>query len=608
MSVGFIIDGFLFGATPGLAANVPGDHILPQGERGLANGAEKVSGPLTENRPVEILSVAKTGRRAASFLNDWYNRIHVTPRVLDLGAVTGGTTRSATVWNAYLSASPLDGISEVGADALNLTGVTTPRTFKPLEYVVLSVSPEEEGPPTIDTTYTFDFDGRTDFVTLGVVGRRARLWPFEPNWRNAVDVDLEYRTDILAARNGREQRRALRKAPRRQIGFAVTIGQSEMRTFHQVMTRWQSRPWLLADPTRSVACPDGAPSGSTQIAVDALPAWLTEGQTVVLGDATVMAVSSIDADQMLLTLDAELSETVPAGAALRPAVSGLLSGATRARHPSSGATEFNLTFSVDPGSEAEDAASPGIQIHGGREVLALKPNWGESVESEYVWEPEQIDFGFGRIESYNPIAFGTMIRRASYVQQTAEDVAEVQQFFARRRGQAGEFMMPTWLNDLPPKFDLVEGTNFIRVEGTEVAVAYADDPIYQAVAVILHDGRRIYRTLTGLTTVADLDGTDTVLSCDGEWLSDMAVDEIAMISWLPVVRFAADQLTVEWLTNEVAQTSLAMKTLEALDAEDPIPAYDGAGQWLLEVAGLGYLTAFDTLDWIVNHRYPEITT
>ena len=77
---------------------------------------------------------------------------------------------------------------------------------------------------------------------------------------------------------------------------------------------------------------------------------------------------------------------------------------------------------------------------------------------------------------------------------------------------------------------------------------------------------------------------------------------------MPVVRFASDDMTVEWITESVGQTQLAMQTLEALSAEDPIAAYDGAASWFLEVWAAEGMTAIDGLDLLVNSRFAEVLT
>lgn len=47
------------------------------------------------------------------------------------------------------------------------------------------------------------------------------VWPIEPNWNEPVKETLEWLTDIMTSPTGAEQRRCLRKYPRKdEIGRA----------------------------------------------------------------------------------------------------------------------------------------------------------------------------------------------------------------------------------------------------------------------------------------------------------------------------------------------------------------------------------------------------
>lgn len=598
MALGTTLTGFLAAPQQGLSVNAPGTHILPQGARGgyLANTV--ASGPVTGVLPLTIRSVDQTGNVAASFRDDWYNRIHVSPRVIAFGAVSGGSTRSTTLWNAYLSNTTLTDITTISDDGVTLAGTSLPRTLGPLATLGLTVTVGDVGPATVDTSYLFEFD-RPDTLTLQVTGRRAKIWPFAPNWSDPVDVELEFRTDVTTSRSGREQRRALRRTPRRTISYKVTIADEDMRGFNRLMATWQSRPMLMPDPVRFTYCPDGMPSNGTVVRVDSVPAWLTTGRTVVLeasGESELYVVSEIDSGTGYITLDSGASHAWPAGTKMRLAVSGLLSGNLRARHPISRVTEFTVTFAVDPGSEPIDEGDPGTARLNGREVLLAKPNWGETVESTFIWAPEQIDFGFGTIQSSNPRAYGLMARRAVFL-ATSRDL---EQFFCRQRGQRGEFLMPTWLNDLPLKETAVGGTTFFRVAGSETFDDYAGHPVYKAIAVILSNGDHVYREVTGITVDTAPDGsTDSIVTVDKAWSTDITVDDVAMVSWMPVNRFATDQVTFEWLTDGLMQVNLPVQTLEYLAAENALISIE-------DVDGVVLLEDLDTFDLMVNVIYPEI--
>jgi hypothetical protein len=56
----------------------------------------------------------------------------------------------------------------------------------------------------------------------------ARLWPYAPDWSRSFDVTRSYKTDIFTSRDGTEQRRAIRDAPR--LSAQATRGRQRMPT------------------------------------------------------------------------------------------------------------------------------------------------------------------------------------------------------------------------------------------------------------------------------------------------------------------------------------------------------------------------------------------
>ena len=145
MADGTIFDGFLYIAVAGLRAHVPGEHFLPlEGRDGyLSTIAE--SGTLTNEQPITIRSEARTGAIAATFVDDWYNRIHIAPPQIDFGPVVSGSAAQTIVWNAYLSSTVLASITAEDDDGLTMTGITTPKTFKPLEYAIITITAGTDG-------------------------------------------------------------------------------------------------------------------------------------------------------------------------------------------------------------------------------------------------------------------------------------------------------------------------------------------------------------------------------------------------------------------------------------------------------------------------------
>ena len=172
---------------------------------------------LTTHWPVSTTPAVRSGKIATSYFDDFYNRIHIAPRVLNIGNLLSVQTRQAVVWNAYFTGQALASIGEAETLGLTEAGITAPTTFAALEGRTYSVTVDTEGPATIAARYTFNFP--LEAPTLDVTGRRVVVWGHPPDWSEPVREKLHWKTDVLTTQAGIEQRIGLRAAPR-QIGRA----------------------------------------------------------------------------------------------------------------------------------------------------------------------------------------------------------------------------------------------------------------------------------------------------------------------------------------------------------------------------------------------------
>lgn len=432
-------------------------------------------------------------------------------------------------------------------------------------------------------------------ATGGIIpGLDAHLWPFEPNWRESVTVQQEFRTDVITSRSGREQRRALRSTPRKSLDYKLTGNHDKLRAFNRVMAKWQDSPVVMADPTRFIRV---LFDGATVTLCD-VPRWITAGANVVLDNREMLTVDSVS-ELGVVTFTAPPQQ---AGTTLRPALQGALAPSLGGTYATDSVAEFSISFDVTPASESYAPAGPGYDLLNGREVFVRKFNWANGLNVTHSWPTEIVDTGYGRIATFHPIDFGTITRQATFLQQGADDMVALEDFFVRQRGQQGEFYMPSGSDDITLLEPIAEGTSNIVTAGTETFDAYDSDTVHKAVTLFMRDGRRIHRSVVGMFT----ENGNTVLQCSEDFLTDISPAEVLRISWLTCNRLASDQFQQEWLTDSVAQTKLSIKTLEDLPTENPITALDGGAQWFLEVWGDRWLGLLDDLDRVVNIEYPAI--
>ncbi len=538
---------------------------------GWIDDTKPAAGALQVNQPIPgYPATVFSGQRACTFFDDLYNRVYFFPSSVDFGAVTDTTSQTVVVWNSYLTDIALNSIQEENGEGISLSGPAVPNTFLPLATATYEVIADVDGPATINTTYSFSFDPGGTFA-LEVTGTRAQLWPFEPNWRRPYQVGYEFKTSIITSHSGREQRRARRQTPRKTLEFTSTLkDRNALRQFQRLMTTWQQRSWVFPELTRRVRASVGMPANGIVMGFDAIPTWLAEGMAVVLRYRGVTELRTVEAIAATEVTFANSTATVwPAGTALHPGIAGFLDAQLQAPRQTNTVAEVQVRFSGDPGAEPPvDPPAAAVTLNG-REVFLKRPNWAEQVGASAEHPVGTVDFEVGRIARYSPIDFPTFTHQATYVGLSSAQGEELLATYLRQRGQQGEFYMPTWEHDMAMARGVDQNTTSIRMQGTALFDAYADDTVHRAIALLLTDGSVLVRAVTDLTVVSDQFGDDTLFSISEPWTFGFEPEQVVIACWMPVWRFASDGLTMEWLSNTVAQAKLSMRTLEDLPEETP---------------------------------------
>jgi len=547
-------------------------------------------GTFGSSQPISIRSLSRTGQRSASFFEDYYNRFHLLPAHLRYGSVSGVVTKVAVLWSAWTVSRTIDSIAQSGLTGVTLVGHSAPAVMPPLSTLTYNVKVGESGPADINGTVTYHADNG-QIVTLTVTGQRSRLWPFEPTWSGSVDITYAYKTDVTASRSGKEQRRAQRITPRKTLDFSILLEGDEYRAMNRLLTKWSGNSIIMADPTRFVTVLENRSDGSVE--VDSIPDWLAVGRTVII-DGAQRVISAVD--PVAFTGD---TITYPVGTAIRPSIEGLMKIPQAVTTPTSAVAQAKISFNVTPASEPITDFEWPIDLHNGREVFTLRPNWGQTVSNDWFRQIEQVDFGRGVIQTFRPVAFATRTQKATYLSCSATMADDIRRMFDRAKGKRGEFYMPTFEQDLTPLNNISVGTDTITVAGTATYDDYADDTVNRAVCIRTVDGRRIYRSIRSMY----VSGGNTGIQFSQAFLSDISTDEIIDIAWMPVRRFASDELTIEWVTDSIAQTSPAIMTLEDLTPEGNAPTYDEAAQWFLEAWGQAFIPTIDRFDDLVNFEF-----
>lgn len=432
------------------------------------------------------------------------------------------------------------------------------------------------------------------------------LWPFLPNWRDQYSIRYEYRTDIFTSRSGKEQRRSQRTTPRRQFTSTVTRDRAEMRRLDRFVYSNQDREIVVPDLLRHVSTTSAMPAGAQQVDIDSVPEWLVVGVSVIF----------VDGDQQLLRtvvtitgstvwFDGETPDTWEPETRLHPVVIGRMASDVDVEQITDEVAEVSLSFAATPGIAPINVGSP-VEAFNGREILTIPHNWSRGVGGSYNHSVDTVDFGRGRTQTFRPVSFGTRLHQVGFTFGTQAEAQAAVQFFGRMKGQRGEFYMESHANDLIVVAPVAAGGTVLTFDGTDLYDTYAADTVHRAVIITIAGSE--YRYSRSIAQFMNT-GTQTLIELAVALPVDIDPDRV-QVSWLRASRFAVDLLELQATTDAVAQTQLAVKTLEDLSVDDPVwGGLDEAAQWLLNYFGWRFTKNMiaDPLDHFVNVTWPHVS-
>jgi len=377
-------------------------------------------------------------------------------------------------------------------------------------------------------------------------------------------VTYAFHTELWTSRSGKERRRARRLVPRRSLRYQVLAHGERWRQLKDLLWHWQHRNFHLAEMTRRSTLTSTASAGTTTLQVAPMPWWLRAGCALFLVHGEAHEWVAVDTEIPPVGGTVRLVEGTtlawPVGTQVYLALEGNLNVELEAPRLTNTVARVGLAFDVAPLSEPLPWPSAALRTFGTTEVFLRRPNWAEQVGITQGHEVDVLDYGIGPWHRFSPVEFGYQTYTAVYLGRDTGEVEELVQLFYRHRGRHGEFFMPTWEPDFVLRGTAAEGESTLRVQGRHVADAHIDSQTHFALYVQLTDATLLFRHVTGVALVSDETGTDTVLSVDEPWPFALGVHNVVQMGWLLLQRFASDELTVEWLTDRVANVQLNLHT------------------------------------------------
>jgi len=260
-----------------------------------------------------------------------FNRIWITPSVIDPSFTTEDTEYNVEVWNAYLT-------EDVTWTAENITGDTdgvnfaidaTPFTITKSDAPIYIMTLYQSGPPIQDTTYTETIHG--DDYDIDVTTMRVLWLNPGPNWVERVRTGYSFETAISLNDRFVEQRRPLRHDIRRTLSLELYAETHQLHILSNVLQFGHDKVFACPIYQEGVICTT-IPNGATTIVTetDTTYHWNLNNacQQIMIvdheaGEVEVKEITSVAANAIETAMDIEGSFNV-ASTIVYPVFIGLL--------------------------------------------------------------------------------------------------------------------------------------------------------------------------------------------------------------------------------------------------------------------------------------------
>lgn len=198
------------------------------------------------------------------------------------------------------------------------------------------------------------------------------------------------------------------------------------------------------------------------------------------------------------------------------------------------------------------------------EVLVNSPQWieDESVKLQVDRNINRLDNETGTfiydLKNYNTYDIHTM----DIYLVGAKKINNLIKFFKRRAGKHQSFYCPTYANDFQLALDVLPNSNTLYTEYTHLYKFYANNSRKKKLVVFTKDWHSYVFDIMAYTheVVGEIDYGKIILASPVEVL--LRKENVLMISYFNRVRFDSDTLTLNYEANTVANVLLTMREVD----------------------------------------------
>lgn len=446
------------------------------------------------------------------------------------------------------------------------------------------------------TGWVFDTAPIADSAVPAAGDARLTLPVFSvyPNWANPVVERLDFKTEVMASESDDEQRRSLRRFPRRSFeatftrhdvrrarlsNFLIGSGNNEV-----LVPLWHEQHTLSSILGSSVQFPEGE-LALREFSVGDL-VMVSRGNPV---EHELLTVASVDTINDMLGFTAAPVGSWPEGSRIFPVRRARVLDVGQMDNVTDRAATVQIRFAL---VEPEQWPTPSWGYCS--PLFTFPVNWATPV-SNGITRPtaSQIDSDYGVTEVHDPYARTRLSVRAAMTLRGRARVYAFRQFLQSARGRAVRFWMPSLTDDL--RVVGTTGGDYLDVDAVGLAEYLQRTQEVRSMLAFepRNGGSTVYRRIA---RVEDNGSTERVFLAKP--VPDFTASSLRRLSFIMPSRFDQDGFEFQHIVDgsKVVQTSIVVRStdsngmpgIECVTTSKPYPVdrYEVMGAAASFIAGL----------------------
>lgn len=381
------------------------------------------------------------------------------------------------------------------------------------------------------------------------------VWPIPADWGSNVRETLEWLTEVITARNGRSQRRELRRGPRRSFGFDVIADGQLSRVADTLLMDRGSKYWLLPIWHDVQLLEEAVAVDASYIACRTAGFDFVAGGQALLWSAVnqweVVGIGSVETDQ--LALSDTTTSAWPAGTRLYPLREArLIEQPDESRWTDSSGTR-SVRFRLEEVSDWP-AVLPAATYRG-LPVLEMRPDASEDVSTTFARTVESVDADTGPITLFDWPGRSFREVAVSWIVHGREGNAALRSLLYGLRGRMQQVWLPTWNSDLVLVAAVTASATTLTVEWAGYTLFGRMQANWRDIRIELWDGAVFYRRITSAVEA----GPNEVLGIDAALGAALAPGQVRAISFLVLSAQASDSVALVHVTDADGITTVSTR-------------------------------------------------